>query len=87
MLANMPNGKVSEALAQIYTKEGISLSKPKDGKGAAGKAGEGGGGGEEDEEFTPVVYVAEVREKRAGACSTVATQFFFFKYENVLDTV
>ncbi|CAB1103506.1 unnamed protein product [Ectocarpus sp. CCAP 1310/34] len=58
MLANTPNGKVSESLAQIYTKEGISLSKPKDGKGAAGKVGEGGGDGE-NEEFTPVVYVAK----------------------------
>lgn len=71
MLANTPNGKVSEALAQIYTKEGISLSKPKEsGKAAAGKTGEEGEADGEDEEFTPVVYVAKVREKKAGACST-----------------
>lgn len=73
MLANTPNGKVSEALAQIYTKEGVSLSKPKGGgKGKAGSAGadggaggEGGGMGEEEEELTPVVYVAKARERRA----------------------
>lgn len=68
MLANTPNGKVSEALAQIYTKEGISLSKPKGGgKGKAGGAGAADGGaggeGETEEEFTPVVYVAKVRER------------------------
>lgn len=72
MLANTPNGKVSEALAQIYTKEGISLSKPKvGGKGNAGGAGadggaEGGGGeaGGAEDEFTPVVYVAKVKERQ-----------------------
>lgn len=49
MLANAPNGKISEALAQICTKEGISLKKvnPADDDG--------------DEDFTPVVYVARVR--------------------------
>lgn len=30
MLANAPNGKVSEALAQIYAKEDISLEQGKD---------------------------------------------------------
>lgn len=30
MLANSPNGKVAEALAQIYTKEDISLVQEKD---------------------------------------------------------
>ena len=47
MLANTPNGKVSDALTQIYTKEGISMSMPK-----------GINDGQEEEEFTPVVYVA-----------------------------
>ena len=66
MLANTPNGKISEALAQIYTKEGISLSKPKGGMGKAGGAAADGGagaGGETEEEFTPVVYVAKVIER------------------------
>ncbi len=70
MLANTPNGKVSEALAQIYTKEGISLKQPtgggkgKDGGAGAGAGAGAGGGGAEDEggeDFTPVVYVAKVR--------------------------
>lgn len=45
MLANVPNGKVAEALAQIFTKEEISLKK---------------GGAVAEEEFTPIVYVAKV---------------------------
>ncbi|CAM9385398.1 unnamed protein product [Scytosiphon promiscuus] len=50
MLANAPNGKVSDALAKIYTKEGITLSKPKAANGT---------GAQEDGLFTPVVYVAK----------------------------
>lgn len=53
MLANAPNGKVSDALAKIYTKEGITLSKPKGANGAEAQ---------EDGLFTPVVYVAKVRK-------------------------
>lgn len=67
MLANTPNGKVSEALAQIYTKEGISLKQTRgDGKGKGGGAAAGAGGGGADEggeDFTPVVYVAKVRRE------------------------
>lgn len=48
MLANAPNGKVAAALADIYSKEGMSCAN---------------GGGEEGgkQEYTPVVYVAKVR--------------------------
>lgn len=74
MLANTPNGKVSEALAQIYTKEGISLKQPTGGgkgkDGAAGASAGGDGADEGGEDFIPVVYVAKVRRGESSRNSS-----------------
>lgn len=70
MLANAPNGQVADALAKIYTKEGITLSKPKGGGKGDGKPGEGadGAGAQDEELFTPVVYVAKVSKQSRLCC-------------------
>lgn len=70
MLANAPNGKVSAALAEIYTKEGLSDNTAGDKKVGEGKvdsvpAGEAGG----EDEYTPVVYVAMVSGFFRRACA------------------
>lgn len=70
MLANAPNGKVPETLAEIFIKEEIVLKeldiKNRNRKGKAGngksdiKAGNGNADGKTKEDYTPVVHVARV---------------------------
>lgn len=60
ILANAPNGKVSTAIAEILSKEGIAESAPQAGKEQAQDGDVKPSWDGEGEGFSPVVYVAMV---------------------------